>query len=237
MIAAIMQPAYLPWLGFYDRLDACDVCIVLDHVAMDKSSKTRFANRNRIRTPQGWSWLTVPLALHGSPPLCAMPLAPDGAWRGKHLASLDHAYLRTPWYSTHRNFLADCYSRPLDWLHEASNPIMAYLADELGIETPMLFSSRMQVPGGKSELILNLCREVGADTYISGPFGRDYLDMASFAEHGIGVLFHDYAHPEYAQAFPGFEPYMAAVDLLFNHGPASREILVSGRRLTPPPPA
>ena len=84
----------------------------------------------------------------------------------------------------------------------------------------------MGVPGAKSELVLNLCRATGATTYLSGKLGRDYLDEGTFAAAGIAVSYQDYAHPEYAQVQPGFEPFMGVLDLLFNHGPASRDILL-----------
>ena len=233
MVVTIMQPAYLPWLGFFDRMDASDLCIVLDHVAMDRASKTRFANRNRIRTQQGWAWLTVPVAVHGSPPLCAIPLAGDGSWRARHLASLDHAYPRTRWYREHRPFFQDFYANPMTRLVEAALPPQAYLARALGIDTLVVRSSTLGVAGTKTQMLVNLCLAAKADTYISGPFGRDYLDREAFAANGIGLVFHDYDHPCYVQAFPGFEPYMSAVDLLCNHGPDSKDILVSGRRLNP----
>ena len=233
MIVAIMQPAYLPWLGFFDRLDACDLCILLDHVAMDRSSKTKFANRNKIRTPQGWSWLTIPLDLHGSPPLNAIPLAQENTWQKKHLASINHAYSRTPWYPKYRDFFVEYYSRSKRWLHEATNESFDYIAQSLDIKTPVILSSQLDVKGSKSELIFNLCLEVKAKTYISGPFGRSYLDSTSFENQGIQLLFHDYKHPTYKQAFNGFEMFMSSIDLLFNHGPKSKEIIISGRCLKP----
>ena len=84
----------------------------------------------------------------------------------------------------------------------------------------------MAVNGEKDELILNLCKEVGATTYVSGPFGRDYLDAAAFVDAGIQLVFHGFRNPKYTQAFPGFEPFMSVVDLIFNHGPQSRRILL-----------
>ena len=98
---------------------------------------------------------------------------------------------------------------------------------DLGIGTPLLFSSEMITGGEKSELVLNLCRAAGADSYLSGAMGRDYLDEPAFTTANISIQYQDYTHPRYAQCQPGFAPYMGILDLLFNHGPASRDILLT----------
>ena len=103
----------------------------------------------------------------------------------------------------------------------------SYIRNSLGIKCNTLKSSEMDVAGEKDELIFNLCKAVGANKYISGPFGRDYLNHKVFEDAGIELVFHDYKHPEYKQAFSGFEPYMSAIDLLFNYGTESLKILTS----------
>jgi hypothetical protein len=107
--------------------------------------------------------------------------------------------------------------------------ITGHLCEAFGIATRRVASSELDVGGHKAELVLNLCRAVGASTYLSGPLGRDYLDPEPFARAGIRLVFHDYRHPHYAQLAPGFEPFMAGLDLVFNHGPASRTILAEGQ--------
>ncbi|MCS6243442.1 MAG: WbqC family protein [Opitutus sp.] len=230
MIVSIMQPAYLPWLGYFDRIAKSDLHIVLDDVAIDANSKTKFANRNKIRTPDGWIWLTVPLrskGKHGNLLLSEAEITPDTPWRQKHLGALQSNYTRTPYFAEHRAYFGDIYAR--DWAHldALTAETTGYLRGALGITCPIQRSSAMNASGEKDALILNLCREVGATTYISGPFGREYLDAAAFAAAGIQLVFHDYAHPEYAQGFPGFEPYMSVVDLLCTQGPAAGDILRS----------
>jgi hypothetical protein len=232
MIVSIMQPAYLPWLGYFDRIARSDLHIVLDHVNLDANSKTKFANRNKVRTPQGWGWLTVPLqskGRHGELFLNQVEVAADTPWRQKHLGALAANYARAPHFAAHREFLAEVYGREWKRLVDLTTATTDYLHRAFGLNCPTRRSSEMGVAGEKDTLILNLCREVGATIYLSGPFGRDYLDAAAFAAAGIELRFHDYPHPEYRQSFPGFEPFMSAVDLLFNHGPASLEILRSGQ--------
>jgi hypothetical protein len=230
MIVSIMQPAYLPWLGYFDRIAKSDLHIVLDDVNLDANSKTKFANRNKVRTPTEWSWLTVPLqskGKHGELFLDAVEISADAPWRQKHLGALKSNYARARHFSAHRAFFEEIYGREWKRLIDLTTVTTDYLRSAFELNCPIQRSSAMGVEGEKDALILNLCRAVGATTYISGPFGRDYLDAAAFATAGIELVFHDYPHPTYAQAFTGFEPFMSAVDLLFNHGPASRGQLCS----------
>ena len=108
MKVTIMQPAYLPWLGYFDRVSKSDLFIVLDHVSMDNSSKNKFANRNKIRTHQGWSWLTIPIQSSGSSqdiPLNELHINNSFNWRKKHFKSIQSCYQKSPFYSQHESFL------------------------------------------------------------------------------------------------------------------------------------
>jgi hypothetical protein len=231
VIVTIMQPAYLPWLGYFHRVALSDRFIVLDHVQIDKSSKTGFAHRNKVRTKDGWCWLTVPLKTkgqHGQLYLNRLDIANDQPWAARHWATLRHCYSGSPFFAEHAPALERIYTRPWERLVDLCRELTGYQLGAFGIDTPVQYSSDMDVPGAKDELILNLCRGAGATTYISGPFGRDYLNAEQFARAGIHVIYHDYHHPTYSQVYPGFEPCMAALDLLCNCGPGSREILGQG---------
>lgn len=228
MKVSIMQPAYLPWLGYFDRISQSDLHIVLDHVNIDANSKTKFANRNKIRTPAGWTWLTVPLqskGQHGRMFLDRVAIQSETPWAQKHLGTLRTNYARAAHFGEHKTFFEGVYGRDWPRLQQLVSETTNYLLEALKVNVPIKRSSEMNVAGEKADLILNLCREVGATTYISGPFGRDYLDQAAFEEAGIQVAFHDYQHPTYRQVFPGFEPHLSVVDLLFNHGPEAGDIL------------
>lgn len=230
MIVSIMQPAYLPWLGYFDRLSKSDLHIVLDDVNIDSNSKTKFANRNKIRTPTGWIWLTVPLqskGLHGELFLNQAIIAAGSPWREKHFGAIKANYARCSHFAEHRSYFQGIYSCHWTHLFDLAMETTGYLQQAFGIACEIRRSSELAAEGQKDRLILNLCRAVGASAYISGPFGREYLDAAMFSSAGIELLFHDYTHPEYRQAFSGFEAYMSAVDVLFNHGPAARDILLS----------
>src|ERR1700733_2765980 len=226
MIVSINQPAYLPWLGYFHRIAVADAHIVLDHVQFEKNS---FTNRNRVRMREGWCWLTVPVKTagkFGDLPINALDIAGERPWAAKHWETLRLNYSQAPFFDQHAAFFRSVYTRT--WLKFADlvHEVNRYLLDAFSIPTRLYFSSQMKASGKKDELVLNLCRELGATVYLSGPLGRNYLREELFGERNIAVRYDDYHHPMYSQMYPGFEPYMAAIDLLFNAGPASREILL-----------
>lgn len=228
MIVSIMQPAYLPWLGYFHRLWLSDIHIVLDHVQISKKCQSNFTNRNRIRTKNGWCWMTVPIKTKGKfgdLNINRVKISDHQHWSKKHWKTILTNYIRAPYFSKYEVFFQEIYGKNWDNLLELNNETTAYLQRLLGIKTPLLFSSKMNINDKKSDLILKLCKEVNAKVYLSGPFGKNYIQEERFTSAGIKVIYHDYKHPIYPQAFDGFEPYMSAIDLLFNCGPESVEIV------------
>ncbi len=233
MIVSIMQPAYLPWLGWFDRVARSDLHVVLDSVPLGHQNRNNFTCRNRVRTAAGPAWLTVPVR-KGSDGVAIrdVMLADQPGWERRHRETLRHAYGRAPHWAVLDAALADVYARPWTHLAPLLEETTARLRGLLGCRTPTVRASTLDVTGAKSGLILAICRAVGATTYVSGPFGRDYLDAAAFADAGIALQFHDYAHPVYSQGRAPFEPYLSVVDLLAHHGPDARAIL-SGTPVVP----
>jgi hypothetical protein len=228
VIVSIAQPAYLPWLGWFDRVSRSDLHVVLDTVKIDRSSRTKFANRNKVRTPDGWTWITVPLQTKGRGErlvLRDIETAVDGSWAERHWRTLQANYARAPYFAEHAPFFRVTYGRSWPRLVDLVREMNDYLLAAFAIHTPLVWSSDLEATGTKDELLVEICREVGATAYVSGPFGRDYIDQALFAAADIELQFHDYDHPTYEQAFTGFEPYMSAADLLFCHGALGLEIL------------
>lgn len=221
MIVSINQPAYLPWLGYFHRIAVSDLHIVLDHVQFEKNS---FTNRNKARTKEGWCWLTVPVKTRGKfgdLEISKIAIAREHHWAQKHWATIQSCYSKAPYFSRYEPELSDLYNK--DWSHliDLLTATAGFLLKSLDINTPLVHSSKMQVEGRKDELVLNLCKAVEADLYLSGPLGRNYLDEGLFEKNNIKVVYHDYGHPVYRQVYPGFEPFMSALDLLLNHGPDS----------------
>ena len=227
MRVTINQPAYLPWLGYFDRIASSDIAIVLDSVMIEKGSYT---NRNKMRNGNGLSWLTVPVKSSGQPLIRDVQIDNQRDWRKKHLQFISQSYATARHNAGYLKWLKDLYS--LEWLklNELLTHTNGYFFSALSIGTRIIHSSALSVTGAKSELVLNLCKEVGATEYISGPLGVNYLDLPSFERAGILVTFQNYRHPVYEQCHGGFESNLSVLDLLLNCGPESAQIFRSHKK-------
>ncbi|HEX6735322.1 MAG TPA: WbqC family protein [Azonexus sp.] len=230
MIVATHQPHYLPWLGYLDRMQKADLFVVLDHVQFERRN---YQNRTRILLDGLPRWLTVPVVQASQlervlDKRIDNPAGDDKkSWGLKHYQTLRHAYRDAPFFDVYGPelyaILTSCPGRLVD----IDQMTLDFLRQALGIHTPLVNSSDLDLRGARSELILNLCLAVGADTYLAGMGGsRTYLDQAKFAEAGVRIAWQEFQHPVYSQCGgAAFVPGLSAVDLLFNHGPQSREIL------------
>lgn len=224
-IVSINQPAYLPWLGYYQRIGVSNTHIILDHVQFEKNS---FTNRNKIRCSNGWCWLTIPLKTKnrfGKLQIKNLETAND-LWRKKHWTAICLNYSKAPFFEKYAPLLEEVYLGGNTDFFSFVDRINKIFIEQFDLKANILYSSDMNPEKNKSELVLELCLKAQADVYLSGALGIDYLDMEGFDAKGIKVIFQDYIHPVYKQLYSGFEPYMAAVDLLFNHGNKSKDILI-----------
>jgi len=227
MIVAIHQPHYMPWLGYLHRMAQADLFVVLDHVQFERRNHQ---NRNQIRLDGEARWLTVPVLQRSQKERIIDKLVDNTdprPWGAIHLATLRHAYREAPHFKDYAGALRALLEARWERLADLDRAMLDFLRDALEIRTPLVRSSELAAHGGKSELILNLCREVGADTLLAGFGGsRRYLDAQAFGRAGVGIRWHEFEHPSYPQCGPQpFIPGLAALDLLFNCGPQSRAIL------------
>ena len=227
MKVSINQPAYLPWLGYFHRIAISDLHVVLDQVQFEKNSVT---NRNKIRTSKGWSWLTVPIRTKGkfgALEINTIEIDNSTNWAEKHWKTICQYYGKTPFFDQYFSELARIYGRSWDRLTDLTNEMDAYFMQEvLKITTPLRYGSELCSKGKKDDLVLNICLDVGATTYLSGPFGRDYLDEEKFFQAGIKIEYHDYVHPVYPQHYQPFEPFLSTLDLIMNCGDKSLDVLM-----------
>jgi hypothetical protein len=218
MVISINQPSYLPWLGYYDRIKKSDIHVILDSVQFEKNSVT---NRNKVRIPSGWCWLTVPLKTKGhfgNLRISDLEISNNLAWEKKHWETIRINYSKAPYYKDHITFFEKIYSVKWERLNDINSAINEYFLNILGIKTQIFRSTNLPITEKKNALVLNICKHFGATTYISGPFGKHYLDLATFEKEKIKVVFHEYKCKEYKQVFPNFEPNLSAIDDLFNCG-------------------
>ena len=223
---AILQPGYLPWLGFFDQLARSDVFVIYDDVQFDKHG---WRNRNRIKGPSGPVWLTVPV-LHSGKKLPAnhqVEIDSRQPWARKHVGTVRQFYAHAPYLHRYLPELEELLQRSWTLLVDLDLAVIALLARWLGIKCTLERSSRLGIGGGQSERLLNHCLHLKASHYLSGAAARDYLDIAVFARHGVEVVWQDYAHPVYPQQHGAFISHLSALDLLLNCGEQSSSRLSS----------
>jgi len=229
---AISQPAYLPWLGYFDLVGQVDMFVLLDCVQFEKQS---WQQRNRIKTPLGLQWLTVPVVFRGHFGQQIKDVAiRDLEFVRRHLKSVELNYRRANFFERYFPELKEILLSSVkeSGLAALNTRLIRWFCEELGIQTPIVPSSALNQQGRRSELLVNLCRAAGADSYVSPLGSAAYLlaDLELFSKADIEVTFQHYEHPVYRQLFPPFCPQASALDLLFNHGGESSLILLSGRK-------
>ena len=224
--AVILQPSYLPWLGYFAQFHRCDVFIVYDDVQYDKES---WRNRNRIKTPQGIQWLTVPVLTKGKnwPSNREVKINNSVKWRKKHLASISQNYSKTPFFNDYIGVFEDIYAREWSALLDLNMVVFNALCQILNLEREVLFASELEIEGESTERLIKICRKVKANIFYEGRAGQNYIDPKLFEDGGIILEYQDYKHPVYSQLHGEFIPYLSIIDLIFNCGSKSLEVLTT----------
>ena len=230
MIVTIHQPLLLPWLGYLDRMVRADLFILLDHVQFERRN---YQNRTRIRFDGEARWFTVPVVQHSreetiiDKQIDNSSCGPDRWWGSRHFKTLCQAYREAPFFDDYAPHLRSILQSKCERLVDLDLALLELVRTALDIRTPIVRSSELGVGGRKSELMLNLCRAVGANVLLGGMGGsREYLDAAAFERAGIEVCWQQFRHPRYPQCGPGpFIAGLSSIDLLANCGPRSRSCL------------
>jgi hypothetical protein len=226
MIVSIHQPQYLPWLGYFDKIERSDVFVFLDNVQFKKNE---WQNRNKIKTDQQWQWLTVPVIHKFGQKINEVEINNTVRWGKKHLTALITHYSKAAFFKEHIAFLEQTYAQEWKSLADLNMHLIKYLAKALGISnTEFVLSSEYESREEPNERLVDLCKQLEGDVYLSGKDGAKYLNLDAFEQEGIQVIFQDYNHPQYPQLYGDFVLYMSVIDLLFNCGPESLSILKKG---------
>lgn len=219
MIVGIHQPNYLPYLGFFDKLRKSDVFVIYDDAQFSKGD---FQHRNRIRIYHGWKWLTVPVEKKHIPInqiKTKNEIEIEGTtWQEAHLKEIHDNYKKAPYYPNFEKDIRRIYEQEYDTLIDINLKLIEFLMKAFEINTEIVYSSEFGFISKSTERLVDLVSAVGGDVYLSGPMGKDYLNLQLFEEKDIEVAFQDFKHPVYQQQYDGFEPYMSAIDALFNSG-------------------
>lgn len=224
----IHQLGYLPWLGFFDKMAKADIFVLYDDARFEKNY---FDNRNKIKTAQGWTWITVPVKYKFGQKLNEVEIENTQRWREKHYKTFLINYNKAPFSPVYLDFFEKIYKKKWERLVDLDITLIKYFAEKLGIKTELIKSSELNCTGEKSQKLLNICKKLNADIYLSGKFGKNYLDEKLFKENNIKVIYQDFKHPIYPQLYGEFIPELSVVDLLFNCGPSSLNILLGEKSI------
>ena len=226
MILTAHQPVYLPWLGLFHKIALADLFCYFDIVQYQRKD---YNNRNKVKTSNGELWLSVPVESknHLSKNVSKILIVQD-SWVKKHLKSIELNYKKTPFFKDYFPELQSILiNDSKDSLGYLNLKLLEYFMECLKIDTPIVKASDYSFEGIGSDLVLDMCVKLGADNYIFGEQGKNYADVKAFKEAEIVVEFQNYIHPVYRQMGRDFLPYMSIIDLLFNEGDKSYEILMS----------
>lgn len=218
---AVLQPSYLPWLGYLDQIARVDAFVFYDDVQFDKNG---WRNRNRIRTSsrEGWSWLTIPVHLDEHfPTIDRVRIDTRVPWRKKHEKTLRLEYAKAPYLDLLDTHFNDLLASHEESLAEVAIASTVALMEAFNIRTPLFRSSQLGITGDRNARLLRICQHLGATSYLSGAAAQSYLDVGLFEREAIAVEFQDFAHPTYKQTRDPFISHLSALDALLNLGPAA----------------
>jgi hypothetical protein len=223
---AIHQPEYFPWLGFFDKVRRADLFVLLDNVQFDRASTQQ---RTKVAGSGGPVWMSIPFVHRFPQRIDEVELA-DGKWSGKHLKTLQACYGRTAGFRAQADELRAFFARQTTRLVDVTVPSIELLLKAFAIDTPVVRASTLDVTGHKGDLVLALCKQVGATVYLSGRTGATYLDRESFAREGVEVIVQSYTVPSYPRMVslpPEEVGSLSAVDAWLHLGPEAPALFAS----------
>lgn len=231
-IVAIHQPGYLPWLGFFKKMMNCDIFVYLDNANFVKNN---YYNRNHIRISNGITWLTVPVIKGKESKIKEIKIDNTKNWAKKHKKSILFNYSKAEFFNEIKNFFEELYEKNFELLIDLNMEIIEFIKKQLEIKTRTIFSSELKIKTSSAQRILDICKTLDADHYISGTvWAKNHLNINDFKNQGIHIKFQEFQHPVYKQYQRDFIPNMSIIDLLFNEGiKNSRKILIKSQTTEP----
>ena len=216
MKVGIIQSNFLPWRGYFDFIREVDLFILEDDLQYTKGD---WRNRNRIKTPRGSEWITVPVNYKRTEQLIEeTSIDYSTPWARKMLNRIRESYRTAPCFEPYFSELSDTLLKPFASISELNVSLIHWVCRRLEIGTPITFSREYHPSGTKTERVISILRQVDADTYLSGPSGKNYIVPELFEQAGIRLEYKEYNYPEYEQLYPPFDPSVSVLDLLFMKG-------------------
>jgi WbqC-like protein family len=222
----VSQPMFLPWVGLFEQVRLSDVFIHYDDVQLPQGRS--FMSRVQIKSAQGVLWLTAPVDRTRSGKLLKdVMLFSEEDWRAKHLKTIKHAYSKAPYFSRMFELVENIYAHQTDHLSEFNINAIERLAAYLGLSPQFMRSSELGVEGSSTQRLVDLCKLVSCDSYVTGHGALNYLEHEKFEETGISVRYMAYKKTAYPQRHGEFTPYVSIIDAIANCGEQARELLAS----------
>ncbi len=231
MLVAIHQPECFPWLGFFHKMSLADTFVLLDTVQFEKNN---FQNRNKVLIAGSPQWLTFPIeqhALHTSVKDIKINWRDEKLIK-KHLTTIEQNYRKCEFFEDIFPFLSSLYEKKIESLAEFNTEFIVWMAQALGIETKIVRASELQLSGvaqGGTEVTLEICKMLGATTYVSGSGAKEYLELEPYNQANVSVYFQEFHHPVYPQkGTQEFVSHLSSIDLYANCGKKSLPIILEG---------
>jgi hypothetical protein len=219
---AILQSNYIPWKGYFDIIKMVDEFIIYDDVQYTKND---WRNRNKIKTNNGILWLTIPVNHSISQKINEIKIL-NKSWRIKHWNTISQNYSKTKYFREFKEIFEKLFTLEEDYLSIINYNFIIEINKILNIKTKISWSSDYKLIEGKTERLIELCKQANATEYISGPSAKNYLNEELFSAENLKLTWMDYSgYPEYNQLFPPFEHRVSIIDLIFNEGPNSNKFM------------
>jgi hypothetical protein len=226
MRVGIIQSNYLPWRGYFDFIDDVDLFVIHDDLQFTKGD---WRNRNKIKTPNGTRWITVPVHYDRTAQLiCETRIDYSRNWQRDHRNAIEASLGKAAHLDDVFGLLQPAWNAQPETISELNVALLTVICRYLQIRTPLRMSSEFHLRRTKTERLIELLTAVGATTYVSGPTARAYLDEQRFDEVGIRLEYKEYAYPPYRQLWEPFDGAVSIVDTIANCGPGTRAVLKSG---------
>jgi|SaaInlStandDraft_2_1057019.scaffolds.fasta_scaffold84299_2 hypothetical protein len=225
-IISIRQPGYLPHLGFFKKIQSVDEFVFLDDVQYERGD---WDNRNKIRTFDSTQWITVPTRNKFGSLLNEVKIDNTHDWSKKHKSIIKNNYQKSQFFEKYWKEIEAILDKKWDKLIDLNFALINYFISELDIKTKTKMSSELKIKKSGSERILEICKMLNASTYLSGELGKNYLNREIFDNAGIKIIFEKFEHPKYNQKYKKFIPNMSIIDILFNEGKNTIQILENSK--------
>ena len=226
MIVSIHQPNYLPYLGYFNKIKQSEIFVIYDTA---QYVKNRFDNKNKIRTKEGFMYLTIPLLSSDSYKrrFLDVNLPKNSVWQSKHWKAIHANYAKSEYYNDYAPHLEKIYNSKWEMLVEINEAIIRFMIKELCIDVKIIKSSELKINKDlkSTDMLIEILKKVNATKYISGPSGNNYMEIEKFEANNIEIIYQNFSIQEYKQRYPEFIGGLSAVDLLFNEGKKSRNYI------------